>query len=438
MPPDDLRRLVTSEALRSGIRDAFRKHDAAVFPDVRIDYVRYKPDTSCVLGLRATDGTDVPLGYVKVFLNGDPDACLRKYRRRAKDDAWAESLPDLPAVLFRFPLDRNVRGLPVVTNLAKLKHLLHEVVPELSADGDRVRARKSRVSVLRYKPERRCIVRADVRTKGRDGSVGEKRIIAQAYGDETGGRVYRVMKRLRMPDALRSGNLRTPRPVGYHRDRRILLQEWADGVPWGETLQGSLAFRGSQAAARCLHALHALEPEDLPPLPSPVEAAGEAGRVLLDLARVGPARLARTAVALGGDLRHASGEVTPREPAVVHGDFHYGQLLLGAAGATLIDWDEAGAGDPRLDVGNLLAHLHLVELDGRVSSADAARLRLGFLETCLADRRPHEDLGFFVALHLAKLAMVPFRNLSPDWSGASLAIVERAREILVRNVEVAA
>ena len=78
------------------------------------------------------------------------------------------------------------------------------------------------------------------------------------------------------------------------------------------------------------------------------------------------------------------------------------------------------------DPGNLLAHLHLLELEGRLPPEAAGRLRAVFVEE--AGALPGLDV--FVAAQLARLAAVPFRNLRPRWRDATSALLERALRIL--------
>lgn len=50
---------------------------------------------------------------------------------------------------------------------------------------------------------------------------------------------------------------------------------------------------------------------------------------------------------------------------LLHGDYGYHNVLQrGSGGYCLIDWELAGFGDPRLDVGNLLfwTHLHFLNI----------------------------------------------------------------------------
>lgn len=88
--------------------------------------------------------------------------------------------------------------------------------------------------------------------------------------------------------------------------------------------------------------------------PGAPEAAVEKGRV--HLARVGPllSSGARARIsAMLTRLTEAVREVAPENLSFVHGDFHYGNVLLDAAGevASLIDLDWARVGHPLEDLG---------------------------------------------------------------------------------------
>src|SRR5699024_7011671 len=57
--------------------------------------------------------------------------------------------------------------------------------------------------------------------------------------------------------------------------------------------------------------------------------------------------------------------------AVLHRDLHDKQILVDDTQVGLLDFDLAAAGDPALDLANLLVHLDLRVLQGRSSRAQA-------------------------------------------------------------------
>ncbi len=79
------------------------------------------------------------------------------------------------------------------------------------------------------------------------------------------------------------------------------------------------------------------------------------------------ARVAAALPALHGDWEYGT---------VVHRDLYEEQILLGER-IGLIDLDDCALGPPELDVGNLVAHLDLLEL---VAERDLAASRSAFLE----------------------------------------------------------
>lgn len=80
-------------------------------------------------------------------------------------------------------------------------------------------------------------------------------------------------------------------------------------------------------------------------------------------------------------VRRAAQGLAPRWTCstAVHRDLYEEQILLGAETVSLIDLDDAASGPPELDLGNLLAHLELLERRrGAPVDAAAAALLAGY------------------------------------------------------------
>jgi aminoglycoside phosphotransferase len=61
----------------------------------------------------------------------------------------------------------------------------------------------------------------------------------------------------------------------------------------------------------------------------------------------------------------------PERLALIHRDFHEGQVLTDGETATMLDFDTAATGDPAQDIGNFLAHLDFAAImAGRTSSEE--------------------------------------------------------------------
>ncbi|WP_148861218.1 phosphotransferase [Marinobacter fonticola] len=123
-------------------------------------------------------------------------------------------------------------------------------------------------------------------------------------------------------------------PDALYRDDRILLTRWIEGDPpaGGELTRLSWL-------AHALNSVHA-QTGDLPTVDIPTQLYRLADRLG---AQAGPAR--RQIEHLLADYRPA------RHRVLCHHDWHPGNVVIGASGWTLLDWEFAGLGDPCLDIG---------------------------------------------------------------------------------------
>jgi aminoglycoside phosphotransferase (APT) family kinase protein len=174
---------------------------------------------------------------------------------------------------------------------------------------------------------------------------------ARIAGNADVGRQGRVMA------ALHAAGLPTPGVLLADSDgslggRAILIIERIDGVKW----QMAAASHGdswvANASLDVLHRIRELPVESVGlPGERPLSARDDLLRWsrLLDRAPEGLALSSqRLLSALTGNLPR------PVPARLVHGDYHYGNLLFGPDGATgVLDWEVAGIGDPRWDFGSL-------------------------------------------------------------------------------------
>ncbi|MGO1971888.1 MAG: phosphotransferase family protein [Propionibacteriaceae bacterium] len=82
-------------------------------------------------------------------------------------------------------------------------------------------------------------------------------------------------------------------------------------------------------------------------------------------------------------------------PVLLHRDFHDGQVLVDGDRVGLIDFDLMAVGDPALDLGNLIAHLELRELQGMLEDATP------LVEAVLEGYRPQPDVRRRLPLYRA-------------------------------------
>ena len=116
----------------------------------------------------------------------------------------------------------------------------------------------------------------------------------------------------------------------------------------------------------------------------------------------------RTEAAIGEKVRRAAAELSAEwpTPTVVHRDLYEEQILLGSR-IGLIDLDDAALGPAELDLGNLVAHIELLELrGGRDLGAPVEALLAGYGEDSL-DSELLDRCRRLTRLRLACIHAVP-------------------------------
>ena len=107
-----------------------------------------------------------------------------------------------------------------------------------------------------------------------------------------------------------------------------------------------------------------------------------------------------------------------RPTAIAHNDLYDDQMLVLPDGrVAIVDFEEAGPGDPMLDVGNFLAHLRWASCFGQERKGDASgayylRFRAAALSRlCWSE----EDLNLREAICLFRITTNTIRRLQHDW-----------------------
>jgi len=210
------------------------------------------------------------------------------------------------------------------------------------------------VRVLAYRLERRCVLR--YRSIARPAAPG---IIAKVMQPRRIGAVRAALAHIEaVGEAARDTALAIPRTLAVDEYRGVLYCAEVPGMSLHDLDVPADLTAGCAMAGRALRSLHAIPC-----------AAAESAPVGEEM------KLLRARVAFASDLfpRHAAafeaalhelvaaGEILPRAARItwIHRDFYDKQVLVTAAGATVLDWDGLACGDPAQDFGNFLAHVDL-------------------------------------------------------------------------------
>ena len=331
--------------------------------DVKVAYVRYKPGTNCIVLYEVEQENGSPLwAYAKLFAD-------ESNLKLADGSRIASYHPEHRMVLLRFPQDLEIPSLGMAMNPDLSDQLLTRVAGRRKMHW--FTDHWGLWTPVRYKPERRCVIRGLYQDpKGR----GIRGFYARFYGAHEGVKTplwHRHFKRLK------DARVCVPRLLASSHRRRALFVAEHDGEPLRAFFSKpeSDVEQAIRTVADALASWHRLAPPaGAPPLESHVDQIKAAARAV-DLLLEDPQNHAAELV-----NRLAAAAPRASSPALLHGDFYYDQVLLAGDKACFLDLDELGVGDPVQDVANFCAYTVLLELDGKITSSRSGAMCEWFVD----------------------------------------------------------
>lgn len=403
------------------LREGLLAGSDCVVAGLQPEYVRWKPSAGLVVVWLAIlqDGS-VLRATEKVFPTVErAEAAEQKSRTRSLVDA--EPLRALARVAegrslwLAFPNDRELFALPRWIDPSRAKHALAEGVAQLAEGKVRVRGRATRIDVIRYKPERRAVLRIDAGlADDRTGARRREVIFARVLPRETAKS---------LAAALRSMSITHPRMVallGFHEETSTILQEAVSGRTADDLGADAEVHRKAGAA---VSDLHRAEITDSLPRFSGAARLAEISEEALGLAEAIDPRWSERVRALVSKLSTILPS-TAEAPVVVHGDYHPGQCVLQGEELALLDLDSIAVDVAERDAGHYLAALAARRTAGLipertfVSATEAFRHGFG---ACDAQR-----LAFEESLALLEHALSPLRRLEASGVEMARELVEQA------------
>ena len=386
-----------------------------------VRYVRFHPGRSAWVTYEATDGR---------LLYGRLDAPriepLAGHERDEIDcfgDGAAPALvvlPELPMVVRFFPHDAVLRRLADACAQSTLKRELEGMLA-VSGRAWKIRLSHLESVAVRYKPERRFVFRLQLRAHARDALDARQKQRMGLYGqvdaDGTGARVAPILAAL-VAHVGTMGPVAVPRPILHAPQHGLLLVEEITGTPLTAHLEREDAKKVLRRLAGRLADIQrtGVEPAATRGVREQRAALVAAATMIGGVAEARAAGLAAHAAALV-DVLGARAVPAPAS-ALIHGDFHAGQVLVRGRRSWIVDFDRAAIGDPLADLGTFVAGLRVDAAEGRLAPATARRAAKVFLRGH-ADAWPEVQdaarLAWQVAAALTEMAGAPLRQLRARW-----------------------
>ena len=298
-----------------------------------------------------------------------------------------------PVVLFQYPEDYELPGLSEAARPEGALDLLNRHVLAVGAQ-------RARVELVRYRPASRAVLRH---------SVGRVRFYVRVV------RPHAVAPLLAGHELIGQSGFVAPRLAGHWVKGGVV---WFSEAP-GENLRRCIQAGNLPDSDLLLDNLQTLwSAQQAPEDARPFNLSGAYSRAKRSLAHN-----ARGSDSALRSLRDAVASLDPfvrswRPAGVAHNDFYDDQMLVLPDGRiALVDFEEAGPGDPMLDVGNFLAHLQWASCLGRQDERDGnGAFSRQFRRFALDRFHWHEsDLAFREAVCLFRICTNAIRRPQGDW-----------------------
>ncbi len=312
-----------------------------------------------------------------------------------------------PLEVFRYPDDPRLPGLSEAALPETALGLLNRYVLA-------VPVKRANVEMIRYRPTNRAVLR---------NSVGRLTFYARVMRPDSAAPLLRAQEVIARSDFV------VPRLAGYWADGGVA---WFSAIP-GENLRRHIRRGNTPDPMPLLHGLETIwsQPNQAEEL-KPFNLAGAYERAK----RIFSHNVGDNSDALRS-LDAATVSLDPfvrqwRPTVVAQNDFYDDQMLVLPDGrVALVDFEEAGPGDPMLDAGNFLAHLRWASCFGSDRRKDASSAYYNIFKQAALARFSWSatDLALREAVCLFRTCTNVVRHPQQDWRTrleTGLALVNQA------------
>ena len=368
-------------------------------------YIRYVPGRRCVAAYASARSRGFPAVYASAgpaAADGEPAP-----PDRAAPGTDLLNLDDLCVEIRAFPNDRRLRTLRRMADPAARGRLLSAVGLDRQALGC------FEPELLRYRPERRCVLRL--------GPASGPAVVMKLHWKHAFEAAQHNSERFQPGKVLQ-----VPRRLGTSDRHRAMAFAWIPGCTVRSMLRG--ARPDFEAIGRAGVALAELQSQDPGGNAPELDPLADLDRTRAFLSAVAPEHDGRT-TDLVSRIAEALGAIEPVHRSV-HGDFHDDQVIVAGDRIAILDLDEACLGNPLVDPGRFLAHLERDRILGQIPPGVARRARRAFLDGYQRILLPTDALSIFVALGLVRLLPSVFRKSRDHWPDLIASLLDAVEDTL--------
>ena len=358
---------VFQDALNAQVPDDIAsKHE---YPELqvrncKIEWIKYKPDNNCTVCYRLAidhslrDSQAELILYGRIYAAGGAlSRFLEAQSASLVRPAFGRPmmhLPELDMIVWVFPNDRKLDGLPKFVDPRCLRdELLPEVVK--ATFGPDWQIVEMAHDIVHYVPEHACTVRLQLDVQqARTGNGRSLNLYGKTYYDDEGAETYRIMRELWAQGSRSHNSLSMAQPLLYDSKHKILWQASLAGATLhGQDLSSSQFCALMREAAVTVAWLHR-SPVSCSRLFSIGDWLAKLEGMRDVLVRIRPSCRERLEPLI--DRLRSQAECLGKQPAAtLHGDLHLGNFQVYRGKVALIDMDNVRVGPPSRDIGSFIA-----------------------------------------------------------------------------------
>ncbi|WP_424411442.1 phosphotransferase [Pasteurella sp. PK-2025] len=381
-----------------------------------IQYLRYKPNSSCACTVRVTLAHGEQKYYYAKALTSERFKQSWQHPKRQK--LVQEGDPNAPLALFDYGImllhpayDRGIRHLAWLVDHQALQTLLHNCHFPYCENTP------LHIEVLRYKPERRFVAKISQHNKP---LAVVRSVKARDFSHVLTGTVFGVAQ----------GHVKL---YGVDGQRTSLITHWQTGKSLCPEAGNLIHDDVLKPLATCLVEVH--QASYLPPIQHDIAAEIKALKgVEATFQHILPDHAEYFRQLMQSVIQGL--QAHPQKLVLIHGDFSLDQVVAsqdqeGNLALSLLDWDSCVAGYAFMDLATMQARLELQVIEGVLSAQQATHIMAMFLTHYQqGSQLDLQGIHYFIASALLRLATEPFRKRGQQWESESVQLLTRTAEIL--------
>lgn len=317
------------------------------------------------------------LFYVKAYLGGrswnEWEKLTNSSRVGREMEPSAIHVPELDAIIWRFPHDPVLAQLPEVIDAEKVQtHLPWKQLPNNVPRAGGLTNVTHRVA--HYLPEKSCTTRYNLRWQ-EAGTKHELTLYGKTFKGDAGKEIYERMMHFWRTSRQDPGSITVAQPLAYTETIKTIWQQAIVGVPLSYVIDETNYERYLSAVATGLATLHKSRLASSRAVTIDDHLV-ESRKKSLKLGQAIPALTAQ----LDGLLQRLETDApsaTSADHTLIHGDCQLGNLLAQDDRVVFLDFDDCVQGDPARDLATFIVYLYFYNFSSTLRDA----MRETFLAT---------------------------------------------------------